>query len=61
MQQLPALLLTALCSFNVAQEVQDDAGEFDLFLMAIAECQMSSTKLSHVSCIVEQVLSPIKQ
>ena len=61
MQQLPALLLTALCGFNLAQEFQKDAGEFDRFLIAIAECQTSITKLSHVSCIVEQVLSPIKQ
>ena len=61
MQQLPALLLTAFCGFNLAQEFQKDAGEFDCFLMAIAECEMSSTKLSHVNCIIEQVLSPIKQ
>ena len=62
MQQLPALLLlTALCGFNVAQEVQDDAGQFDRFLMAIAECKMSSAKLSRVSCIIEQVLSPFQE
>ena len=61
MQQLPALLmLTALCGVSVAQEVQDDAGQFDRFLMAIADCKSSSTKLSRASCIIEQVFSPAK-
>ena len=56
MQQLPALLmLTAVCGFNVAQEVQEDAVQFDRFLRAIAECKSSSAKLARVSCIIEQV------
>ena len=56
-QQLPALLmLTALCGISVAQEVQKDAGQFDRFLMAVADCKISSTKLSRVSCIIEQVI-----
>ena len=63
MEQLAALLLlTALCGFNAtaggAQEVQEDAGQFDRFLVAIAECKTSSGKLSRVSCIIEQVLFP---
>ena len=65
MQQLPAflllllllLLLTALCGFNAAQEVHDDTGRFDRFLMAVTECKPSSTKLLRVGCIIEQVFS----
>ena len=54
--QLPALLLlTVLCGVNVSQE---DEGEFDRFLMATAKCKTSGTKLSRVSCIIEQVSSP---
>ena len=55
------LLLTALCGFTVAHEVQEDAGQFDRFLMATAECKMSSTKPMRVSCIIEQVVSSVKQ
>ena len=63
MEQLAALLLmTALCGFNAtvssAQEVQEDADQFDRFLVAVAECKTSSGKLSRVSCIMEQVFSP---
>ena len=62
MWQLSALLmLTTLCGSNVAQDVQEDAGQFDRFLMAVADCKISSTKLSRVSCIIEQVISPIKE
>ena len=62
MQQLPALLmLFALCGVSVAQDVQEDAGQFDRFLMAVADCKISSTKLSRVSCIIEQVISPVKE
>ena len=57
MQQLPALLmLTALCGVSVAQEVQEDADQFDRFLMAVADCKTSSAKLLRVSCIIEQVI-----
>ena len=56
------LLLTALCGFNAtvsgAREVQEDADQFDRFLVAVAKCKTSSGKLSRVSCIIEQVLSP---
>ena len=62
MQQLPALLmLTTLCGVSLAQEVQEDAGQFDRFLMAIADCKISSTKVLRVSCIIEQVFSPVKE
>ena len=64
MEQLTALLLllTALCGFNAtvggAQEVQEDAAQFDRFLVAVAECKTSSQKLSRVSCIIKQVIFP---
>ena len=59
--QLQALLLlTVLCGVNVAQEVQEDEGQFDRFLMATAECKTCGTKLSRVSCIIEQVSSPVQ-
>ena len=55
------LLLTALCGFTVAHEVQEDAGQFDRFLVAVVECKTSSAKLSLASCVIEKVFSPVKQ
>ena len=66
MEQLAALLLlTALCGFDATagggQDVQDDADQFDRFLVALAECKTSSAKLSRVSCIIEQVFPHVQQ
>ena len=61
MQQLPALLLlVALCNFTTTSKVQEDAGEFDRLLTAIAECKTSSAKL-RVDCIIQQVFTPVDE